>query len=90
MPALSPAQLAALKAAAQRTVWADPTRETVRWMIGVREQARPDTPAVQSLIDAGLLVSDQRVARDIGSWCFVTPTHAGRALLDSPNPEGQS
>jgi|GEM_PF-5631665 len=89
MPALSPAQLAVLRAAAQRNVWADATREPVRWMVGADEDARPDTPAVQSLIDAGLLADDRRVAADIGTWCFATPTLAGRALLDTLNPEGR-
>jgi hypothetical protein len=85
MPILSPAQRAVLKAAANRNVWADPAREPVRWMVGVRENARPDTPAVQALIDAGLLASDQRITHSIGTWCFATPTPAGRALLDTLN-----
>lgn len=85
-PDLAPDLLAILDQADEGNVWTDPAREPVRWMVGGRDDGRPCTPAVQCLIDAGLLSWDEyRSARD--AWRFAVPTDAGRELLATLNPE---
>lgn len=86
-PRLSPAQLRVLELAAERGIWADPTREALRWMYRARNgDAQPITPAVQSLIDAGLLADDNSGAA-VDSWRLAVLTDSGRALLATLSAE---
>ena len=80
-PKLTPAQRRILALAAERGIWADPTRETLRWTYRASNgAAQPITAAAQSLIDAGLLADDHS-GEAIGSWHLAVPTHSGCALL---------
>ena len=87
--ALTPELLTILDQADQGNVWTESAREPVRWMVGGRADARPCTPAVQCLIDAGLPGwNEYQAGRD--AWRFAVPTDAGRELLATPThePEG--
>lgn len=84
MPArLTPAQLAALKAAADGNL-ARQSGYPYRWHAG--GWVFPRAATCKALLSRGLIALD--FEHQPGLWVTAAVTAAGRALLDTPNPEG--
>lgn len=87
MAALTPAQRTVLRAAADGKVWRNESMpEPCQWIVPDAKSAyRVANRTVESLVRRGLLA----VGPSAYLHSYAAPTDAGRALLDTLNPEGR-